>query len=195
MKKYVLKLELEDTNIWRRVSFTSGIGFYDLHSIIQIIFGWEDYHLYEFTVGNMAIGMLGDDEDIDDNRVHKQIENARNRFIVYRLTRKFFVQPMNERLNSARIFKTNRFGNVSNVFRLERYVFYSDYEIFNADFRARFHIFGMRYGGINDIKIVFIHGIVFIFHTRVSVAFFYEHKLRYNVRKQFYGHRESYFRK
>ena len=36
MKKYVLKLELEDTNIWRRVSFTSGIGFYDLHSIIQI---------------------------------------------------------------------------------------------------------------------------------------------------------------
>ena len=66
MKKYVLKLELEDTNIWRRVSFTSGIGFYDLHSIIQIIFGWEDYHLYEFTVGNMAIGMLGDDEDIDN---------------------------------------------------------------------------------------------------------------------------------
>lgn len=66
MKKYVLKLELEDTNIWRRVSFTSGIGFYDLHSIIQIIFGWEDYHLHEFTVGNMAIGMLGDDEDIED---------------------------------------------------------------------------------------------------------------------------------
>ena len=53
MKKYVLMLELEDTNIWRRVSFTSGIGFYDLHSIIQIIFGWEDYHLHEFTVGNI----------------------------------------------------------------------------------------------------------------------------------------------
>ena len=66
MKKYVLKLEIEDTNIWRRVSFTSGIGFYDLHSIIQIIFGWEDYHLHEFTVGNMAIGMLSDDEDIED---------------------------------------------------------------------------------------------------------------------------------
>lgn len=66
MKKYILKLELEDTNIWRRISFTSGMSFNDLHQIIQIIFGWEDYHLHEFTVGNMAIGALGDDEDIDD---------------------------------------------------------------------------------------------------------------------------------
>lgn len=66
MKKYVLKLEIANTNIWRRIAFTSSIGFNDLHIIIQIIFGWEDYHLHEFTVGNMAIGMLGDDEDLDD---------------------------------------------------------------------------------------------------------------------------------
>ena len=66
MKKYILRLKLEDTDIWRRVSLTSGMTVSDLHTIIQIVFGWEDYHLHEFTVGDMAIGMMDDEEDIDD---------------------------------------------------------------------------------------------------------------------------------
>lgn len=66
MKKYVLKLELKDTNIWRRISFTEGTDFMDLHEIIQIIFGWEDYHMHEFRVGKMAIVSSLWEQDYDD---------------------------------------------------------------------------------------------------------------------------------
>lgn len=89
MKKYILKLELEDTDIWREISFTSGVTFSDLHTIIQIVFGWEDYHLHEFTVGNMAIGMLGDDEDINDMSPNFRLEDDVNLELIL-LNRKNF---------------------------------------------------------------------------------------------------------
>ena len=45
-----LKITLQDSRppIWRRVLVNSGITFWDLHGIIQDLFGWEDEHLHSF---------------------------------------------------------------------------------------------------------------------------------------------------
>jgi hypothetical protein len=50
---YVFKLWLHDLRpqIWRRFKVPSGITFRQLHDIIQIVMGWENYHLYRFAVG------------------------------------------------------------------------------------------------------------------------------------------------
>lgn len=46
----ILKITLEDTHppIWRRVIVPDQITFRDLHEIIQVLFGWEGYHLHSF---------------------------------------------------------------------------------------------------------------------------------------------------
>ena len=65
MKKYILKLEKENHNCSCEISLTSGLSFADLHTIIQIVFGCRDCCLHEFHVGNMVLGVLGDDEDVE----------------------------------------------------------------------------------------------------------------------------------
>jgi hypothetical protein len=37
--------------IWRRFLVTDDVTFAKLHKIIQIVMGWEDYHLYDFLIG------------------------------------------------------------------------------------------------------------------------------------------------
>jgi len=41
--------------IWRRFLVEDSISFYKLHSIIQDVMGWEDYHLWEFKIGDYTI--------------------------------------------------------------------------------------------------------------------------------------------
>ncbi len=45
-----LKITLQDSRppIWRRVLVNSEATFWDLHSIIQDLFGWQDEHLHNF---------------------------------------------------------------------------------------------------------------------------------------------------
>ena len=38
--------------IWRRFRVYSDITFRDLHNILQIVLGWENYHLYQFLLGS-----------------------------------------------------------------------------------------------------------------------------------------------
>ena len=35
--------------VWRRVLVPANFSFHQLHLVIQAAFGWENYHLYEFT--------------------------------------------------------------------------------------------------------------------------------------------------
>lgn len=80
MAGYIFKIALENTHppIWRRVVVPEKITFRDLHDIIQILFGWEGYHLHCFEnythgflidcvedVGPMA-DMIEDEYLIDD---------------------------------------------------------------------------------------------------------------------------------
>ena len=41
--------------IWRRFLVKDNIPFEDLHEIIQIVMGWDNYHLYEFKIENNTI--------------------------------------------------------------------------------------------------------------------------------------------
>lgn len=66
MKKYTLEMKLEGTDLKRTVSMCSGMNFEELHQVIQIVFGWEDYHLHSFTAGKITIGNYEDYEDEDD---------------------------------------------------------------------------------------------------------------------------------
>ena len=65
MKKYTLKMQLEKTELRRIVSICSGMTFADLHQVIQIVFGWEDYHLHRFRVGKLVVGNYEDYEEDD----------------------------------------------------------------------------------------------------------------------------------
>ncbi|MBF0558682.1 MAG: plasmid pRiA4b ORF-3 family protein [Nitrospirae bacterium] len=50
---YVLKVALADIEpeIWRRFVVPSDITLDRLHDVIQIVMGWTDSHLHEFTIG------------------------------------------------------------------------------------------------------------------------------------------------
>jgi hypothetical protein len=48
-----LRVQLEGAfpPVWRRVEVASDLGLDDLHDVLQVVFGWEDYHLHRFTTG------------------------------------------------------------------------------------------------------------------------------------------------
>lgn len=55
---YQLKVTLRDTKppIWRRIQAPADVTLYKLHRIIQVVMGWENYHLYEFEIGQTRYG-------------------------------------------------------------------------------------------------------------------------------------------
>lgn len=80
MSGHIVKITLEDTHppVWRRIVLPEHISFYDLHRIIQTVFGWDNYHLHEFTLPDMELcitdseqntwedSLSEDDTDVDD---------------------------------------------------------------------------------------------------------------------------------
>lgn len=48
---YIIKVTLENTHppVWRRILVPGGISFEDLHEILQMAFGWDNYHMHNFT--------------------------------------------------------------------------------------------------------------------------------------------------
>ncbi len=61
-----LKITLKDTKppIWRRVLVDRNSTFAQLHYIIQIAMGWNNSHLYEFSIERKRIGIPN--EELDD---------------------------------------------------------------------------------------------------------------------------------
>lgn len=55
---YQLKITLKHIRppIWRRILVASDTTLQQLHIIIQIILDWENYHLYQFSIGNVSFG-------------------------------------------------------------------------------------------------------------------------------------------
>lgn len=64
MKILKLRISLDEIEpeIYREVLVDKEITYHDLHMVIQKVFGWEDYHLYEFNVEGDRIGDLENDE-------------------------------------------------------------------------------------------------------------------------------------
>lgn len=61
--------------IWRRLLVTEDTTLGQLHKIIQILMGWEDYHMHLFEIGQNRFGMIEDewdslfDEDENEDKV------------------------------------------------------------------------------------------------------------------------------
>lgn len=67
-----LKITLQWTKppIWRRVQVNKNTTFFELHHIIQIAMGWDNYHLYEFNINKYRIGEPNEEFDYyDDSKV------------------------------------------------------------------------------------------------------------------------------
>lgn len=61
---YQIKVTLDDTHppIWRRILVPAHTTLLKLHDILQIVMGWEDYHLHMFTIEGSIFGDPADDE-------------------------------------------------------------------------------------------------------------------------------------
>jgi hypothetical protein len=61
---YQIKVTLDDTHppIWRRILVPGNTTLLKLHDILQIVMGWEDYHLHMFTIDESNYGDPADDE-------------------------------------------------------------------------------------------------------------------------------------
>lgn len=57
-----LKISLKGIKplIWRRFIVSDDISFHELHNIIQIIMGWQNYHVYNFMINDTCIEGEGD---------------------------------------------------------------------------------------------------------------------------------------
>src|SRR6266481_10009472 len=60
--------------IWRRVQVTGDYTLAQLHRVMQVVMGWENYHLYMFRIGGKTYGPPDPDFDgglklIDAKRV------------------------------------------------------------------------------------------------------------------------------
>jgi hypothetical protein len=58
---YQLKITLSDTEppIWRRLQVAAETTLANLHQILQVAMGWEDYHLHQFVVHGTGYGVPG----------------------------------------------------------------------------------------------------------------------------------------
>ena len=50
-----------EPEIWRRVELPAGVTLKQLHEVIQALFAWQDYHLYEFEAAGRRYGIPDDD--------------------------------------------------------------------------------------------------------------------------------------
>lgn len=87
---YQIKVTLNDTHppIWRRIQAPGNITLLKLHDILQIVMGWEDYHLHMYTIEGSIYGDPADDEygnlgslDEDNYKLSQVIYGEGQRFI------------------------------------------------------------------------------------------------------------------
>jgi hypothetical protein len=77
---YQLKVTLHDNDppIWRRIQVWEDTTLWHLHQILQIVMGWEDYHLHEFTMGRRLYSIPDADDDLYERKV---IDERRQRLL------------------------------------------------------------------------------------------------------------------
>ena len=68
-----IRIELRELEpmIWRRVDVPLSSTLEALHHVIQAAFRWQNYHLYEFYVGERVYGVPLDGDAFDGLKIHK----------------------------------------------------------------------------------------------------------------------------
>lgn len=80
-KTLLLKIKVKDIKkppVWREVEIPAWYTFEDLHDTIQIIFGWQDYHLWQFQekLHKSPYVINIEDEDEDDFFENEEVLGA-----------------------------------------------------------------------------------------------------------------------
>jgi hypothetical protein len=68
---YQLKVTLRDVHppIWRRIQVWEHTTLAQLHTILQIVMGWEDYHLHQFVIGRRLYSVPDPDDTMYERKV------------------------------------------------------------------------------------------------------------------------------
>jgi len=76
-KAAVLKvtLRLENYQVWRRLVVPINKTFNDLHQILQAAFGWQDYHLHDFTIFDKQVNTESSVNGMRHNEAQHAIVN------------------------------------------------------------------------------------------------------------------------
>jgi hypothetical protein len=71
---FQLKITLKYSRppIWRRVVVRSDMRLDRLHTVIQLVMGWTDSHLHQFTVGQTRYGVPDPDLAFDDSVLNEK---------------------------------------------------------------------------------------------------------------------------
>jgi hypothetical protein len=85
---YQIKVTLKGIKppIWRRIQVPASITLPQLHRVLQVVMGWEDYHLHQFTIAHERYGEPDPDfadDMINENRVRlgQVIRGEKARFL------------------------------------------------------------------------------------------------------------------
>jgi hypothetical protein len=82
---YQLKIQLMNLDkppVWRQIQVSEKLTFHDLHQLIQLVFGWEDCHLYQFSPKGygshpvIAIPSAQDWEECDFNAMKTKLNKV-----------------------------------------------------------------------------------------------------------------------
>ena len=68
-RTFEIRIHLADVTpeIWRRVVVEGNCTLHELHRIIQLIFSWSDYHLYEFEISGRRFQAPDTESDAEDS--------------------------------------------------------------------------------------------------------------------------------
>ncbi len=69
----VALLDIEPA-IWRRVELSGSTTLKQLHGILQIVMGWENYHLHVFEAGKIRYGIRDRDDFTDQTLPEAKVE-------------------------------------------------------------------------------------------------------------------------
>ena len=74
-----VRIELLDSDplIWRQVEVPTSITLKVLHDVVQIVMGWFDAHLWEFTIAGRRYGLpMDDDWSTEPRMMAAKVRNA-----------------------------------------------------------------------------------------------------------------------
>jgi hypothetical protein len=75
---FQLKVTLEGIRppIWRRIQVRGDLSLFKLHKILQVVMGWQDYHLHQFSIEDECYSVISREADMlgDDFKDEKKVK-------------------------------------------------------------------------------------------------------------------------